>query len=146
MDCKQPNDQTSAEMADVLSFVTTGNARPLLHEIRHALDKLLAIGETTIIDLGALPFGPGDARELEDILGQGEIDATMTIMGRSHVRETGVPGVWRIDHFDEEDEVQSRFIEITFMPDILKTQREDAERGLEHLRERLAELEGNRQT
>jgi len=44
-----------------------------------------------------------------------------------------------VDHFDENGEYQSRFIEITFLPDILKTQPEDAERGLEDLKLRLEE-------
>jgi hypothetical protein len=37
-----------------------GNALPILNEIRHALDRLLESGETTVIDLGALPMGPQD--------------------------------------------------------------------------------------
>lgn len=146
MDCNNPNADLSPEMDDVLSFVTTGNAVPVLHEIKHALNQLMTTGETATIDLGALPFAPGDERQLDDILGAGEVDATLTVLGQSHVRETGIPGVWRVDHLDENGEIQSRFIEVTFMPEILKTQRDDAETGLETLTERLAELDGNRQT
>ena len=125
---------------DVLSFVATGNASPVLHEIKHALAQLLDSGTPSIIDLGAIPFAPGDDRILEDVLGTGEVHAVLSLMGESHVRETAIAGVWRVDHLDEKGEFQSRFIEITFMPDILKTQREDAARGLETLSERLTTL------
>lgn len=138
------NCSNSAKMDDVLSFVATGNATPLLHEIKHALSALLDSGRESIIDLGAIPFAPGDVRILDDVLEVGEVTATLTVMGESHVRETKIPGVWRVDHLDENGEFQSRFIEITFIPDILKTQREDAERGLEDLSERLGALDGNR--
>ena len=129
---------------DVLSFVSTGNAVPLLHEIKHALSALLSSGTESIIDLGAIPFAPGDERVLDEVLGLGEVNATLTVMGESQIRETGIPGVWRIEHFNSSGERQSRFIEITFMPDILKTQREDAARGLEVLMDRLGALDANR--
>ena len=129
---------------DVLSFVSTGNAIPLLHEIKYALSALLSSGTESIIDLGAIPFAPGDERVLDEALGLGEVDATLTVMGESQIRETGIPGVWRIEHFNSAGERQSRFIEITFMPDILKTQREDAARGLEVLMDRLGALDANR--
>ena len=152
MDCNTQNDKTSpssdassdSDMNDVMSFVATGNASPLLHEIRHALAQLIKDGSENIIDLGAIPFAPGDDRILEEILGTGEVHAVLSLQGESHVRETSIPGVWRVDHLDEAGQQQSRFIEITFMPDILKTQREDAERGLETLAERLGTLDDNR--
>ena len=131
------------DMKDILSFVATGNALPLLHEIKQALAQLLDAGTEHVIDLGAIPFGPGDERIFEEILGDGEVNATLSIMGKSEVRETGVPGVWRVDHFDEKGDLQSRFIEVTFMPDILKTQREDAVQGLETLTQRLNTRDGN---
>ncbi|PHS78447.1 MAG: hydrogenase expression protein HupH [Rhodospirillaceae bacterium] len=143
MDNRHSYCATTSKPDDVLSFVATGNAAPLLHEIKHALSKLLDSGVEHIIDLGAIPFGPGDERILDDVLGDGEVSATLTIMGESHVRETKIPGVWRVDHLDEKGQFQSRFIEITFMPDILKTQREDAVQGLETLAGRLDTLKGN---
>jgi hydrogenase-1 operon protein HyaF len=144
MDCNSPNTKKTSDIDDVLSFVSTGNAAPLLHEIKHALGQLLENNVTSTIDLGAIPFAPGDERLLNDVLGVGEVHAALAVMGESHVRETAVPGVWRIDHFDEDGEIQSRFIEITFMPDILKTQRTDAETGLETLSQRLNALDDNR--
>lgn len=141
MDCKQSNAKGSSARDDVLSFVTTGNALPFLHEIKHALDHLLSSGAESVIDLGAIPFAPGDERILDEILGEGEVDATLTILGQSRVRETAIPGVWRVDHLDENGAFQSRFIEITFLPNILKTQPEDAQRGLKTLTDHLDALE-----
>ena len=124
---------------EVMSYVGTGNADPILREVRFALAKLVERGETTVIDLGAIPFAAGDERILDKVLGQGEVHATLNSMGESRIAETGIAGVWRIDHFDGDGEVQSRFIEITYMPEILRTQKEDAAHALEQLDEKLSE-------
>lgn len=120
----------------------TGNAGPILREIATALARLLDSGHETTIDLGALPFSAGDEKALDAALGTGEVHATLDALGRSHVAETGVAGVWRVDHFDQHGETLSRFIEITFVPDILKTQRADAETGLARLEDDLAKRDG----
>ncbi|RME16066.1 MAG: hypothetical protein D6801_06170 [Alphaproteobacteria bacterium] len=125
-------------LEELKSHIATGNARPVLTEVLAALDRLLDSGEATTIDLGAFPFGPGDERLLDELLGPGEVTATIEALGRSIVAETGVPGVWRIDHFDERGETLSRFIEVTLIPDILKTQQGDAAQGRADLAERLA--------
>lgn len=124
------------------SHISTGNARPVLHEILAALESLLATGTPTTIDLGAIPFGPGDERLLDEVLGKGELRATLEVLGSSHVEESGIPGVWRIDHFDQSGDTLSRFVEVTFLPEILKTQRADAEAGLARLAARLEEHDG----
>lgn len=125
-------------VAELRSHISTGNARPVLHEIHAALEALLTTGTETTIDLGAIPFGPGDERLLDSVLGPGEVAATISALGETRVQETGIAGVWRVDHFDEDGETLSRFVEITFMPDILKTQRADAEQALDTLAARLA--------
>ena len=43
----------------------TGNLRPLLHEIRHALERLLENGEPTFIDLKSIPMAPSEAEKFE---------------------------------------------------------------------------------
>ena len=65
-----------------------GNVEPILGEILHALDRLLDDGEPTIIDLGRLPFGPGEIEHLELRLGTGEINAELDALGASRIRET----------------------------------------------------------
>lgn len=122
---------------EILSFVATGNALPVLHETAHALEKLLRTGEPTTIDLGAIPFAAGDERVMDDILGTGEVQARLALDGDSHVTETAIAGVWRIDHLDASGRTQSRFIEVTWIPEILRSQPQDAERGLTLLKSRL---------
>ncbi|MCB1329436.1 MAG: hydrogenase expression/formation protein [Maritimibacter sp.] len=133
----------SSSVRELRAHVPTGNAGPILREIATALARLLDTGEATTIDLGALPFSAGDERALDAVLGTGEIRATLDALGTSHVNETGVPGVWRVDHFDQQGETLSRFVEITFVPEILRSQRPDAEQGLERLEAALSERDGS---
>lgn len=102
-----------------------GNALPLLNEIRHALDRLLASGETTVIDLAALPMGPQDEAELLAALGEGEVEATVNAGGPSSVRETAFHGVWLVTHRNERGETLARFVEVAFVPELLMSQAED---------------------
>lgn len=128
-------------LQDLRAAIPTGNARPILDEIAAALDRLLSTGAPTVIDLGALPFTEGDERVLEAALGAGELRAELSALGTSQVVETGTPGVWRIDHADPAGAPLSRFVEVTFMPEILQTQRPDAVDGLARLRATLARHE-----
>jgi hydrogenase-1 operon protein HyaF len=122
---------------ELMSHVSTGNALPVLNEILHALRKLIETDTPSTIDLGAIPFAAGDERMMDEILGQGEVQAKLDLSGDSLVVETGIAGVWRVDHFDAEGQTQSRFVEVTWIPEILKTQREDAQAGLARLTGRL---------
>lgn len=119
--------------------LSRGNVLPLLHEIRHALERLLRDGETTRIDLRAIPMGPGDEAALEDALGVGEVDAKLQALGPSTVRETAHSGVWFVTHFDEGGQIAARFVDIAYVPDILHSQPEDVALGLRTLTERLGE-------
>ena len=114
-----------------------GNALPLLNEIRHALERLLASGETTIIDLGALPMGPQDEAELLKALGDGEVDATINAGGPSSVRETAFHGVWLVTHRNEEGETLARFVEVAFVPELLMSQPEDVADAVQALEKSL---------
>lgn len=102
-----------------------GNALPVLHEVQHGLQRLAEEGESTVIDLRAIPFGPGDEARLLRMLGEGEIEATLDALGRTHIRETGFHGVWLVDYRDAEDQRIGLQLEITDMPSLLKTPRED---------------------
>ncbi|MEA3291317.1 MAG: hydrogenase expression/formation C-terminal domain-containing protein [Pseudomonadota bacterium] len=115
--------------------VDRGNAVLLLHELRHALDRLLANSEETVIDLARLPLGPADEVALDAMLGDGEIAATVRVMGDSSVEETAFPGVWRITHRDDGGRVQARFLSVCWIPEILRAQRIDVEDGVRRLTE-----------
>ena len=117
----------------------THNVQPLLHEIRHALVKLLDDGGDTVIDLRSLPLAPGEEQKLLDKLGQGEVYARLHALGPSEIVETRYPGVWVVVHFNNDNEVIGKFIEVCDMPRLLLSQQEDIRHGLEQLQSHLAE-------
>ena len=119
--------------------IPTGNVEPLLHEIRHALKRVAAGEQGTVIDLKSLPMAPGEERRIEEALGEGEVRAELQALGPTVVQETAYPGVWLVTHRNAENEVVARFIEVTRMPEILMAQREDIERGIEKLESELQE-------
>ena len=117
----------------------TGNVMPLLHEIRHALERLLQGEDGTVIDMRSLPLAPGEEKRIEDALGKGEVQAELDALGPTTIIETSYPGVWLITHRNTEGEVIGRFIEVTHLPSILESQPEDIRTGLTVLGNKLAE-------
>ena len=103
----------------------TQNVKPLLHEIKHALDNLIETGHTTIIDLRSIPLAPGEEEKILNTLGRGEVLAQLNALGLSEVIETQYAGVWLVTHYNDENHIISRFIEVTTMPEILCSQTED---------------------
>lgn len=103
----------------------TWNVMPILHEVKHALDNLINNSVTSIIDLRSVPLAPGEEEKIINTLGQGEVQAQLNVLGSSDIIETQYAGVWLITHYNDEDEIIGRFIEITTMPDILRSQSED---------------------
>jgi hydrogenase-1 operon protein HyaF len=118
---------------------TALNAIPLLHEIRHALEKLADSGETTTIDLSSIPFGPGDKQQLFDALGRGEVEAKIDAMGETRVEESRFPGVWLIHYFAVTGEELATHIEVTRCPALLITPEQDLADSALNLQARLAE-------
>jgi len=111
----------------------TGNAPPLLREISELLRRLLETGETAAIDLSALPLTPADLDWLREKLGEGEIAVTLQASGESTLNETACPGVWWVTHNNEQGVVSSQFIEVTFVPELVKAHPQDVKIGWEHL-------------
>ena len=116
-----------------------GNSLPILHEIRHGLKRLAETGESTLIDLNSIPFGPGDETRLLEMLGEGEVKAEINALGPTRVWESAIAGVWIIDHRNLEEQRLTLHIEITRIPDILRTQPQDVQDSIRILDERLAE-------
>jgi len=119
-----------------------GNALPILHEVGHGLRQLRETGETTVIDLHALPFGPGDEGRLFDLLGRGEVEAQIQALGPTRIWETGFPGVWLVDHRNTEDERLALHIEISSVPEILRSQGEDIDDAIVRLEACIADPAG----
>ena len=111
----------------------SGNAPPLLRELLELLRRLLDTGESAAIDLSALPLTPADLDWLRETLGKGEIAVTLQADGESTLDETACPGVWWVTHHNEKGTVTSQFIEVAFVPELVKAHPRDIEIGLEHL-------------
>ncbi len=116
------------------------NALPLLHEIRHALGDLASGGGPRVIDLMAIPFGPGDEDLLLQVLGTGEVKASVNAMGTSQVWESSYPGVWLLDHRDMDGRRIAFQVQVSTVPDILLTPPGDMADAAERLGERLRQL------
>jgi hydrogenase-1 operon protein HyaF len=103
----------------------TQNVKPLLHEIKHALEGLIENGDSSIIDLRSIPLAPGEEEKILHTLGQGEVSAQLDALGKSEIIETRYAGVWVVTHYNDENSIISRFIEVTTIPNILCSQTED---------------------
>lgn len=116
----------------------TLNVVPLLHEVKHALARLLESGEPTTIDLGSIPLAPGELEKIDGALGVGEVKVALDALGPSQIYETAFSGVWRINHLNAADEVVGRYIEITRIPEILLAQAPDVRASLGLLTKKLS--------
>ncbi len=99
----------------------TDNVKAILNEINNMMQVLLDTGETNAIDLRSLPLLPGEYEALKEILGEGEVSVQLETLGSSRIIETRLTGVWWLYHDDENSERLAEFIEVTYMPDILKS-------------------------
>jgi hydrogenase-1 operon protein HyaF len=111
----------------------TWNVQPILHEIRHALAELIEHGTKHIIDLRSIPLAPGEEAKILEQLGIGEVQARLDALGPSEVIETRYTGVWLITHYNNDDEIISRLIEITTIPEILASPIEDMRQARQQL-------------
>ena len=121
-----PQENTATVQFNIqLSNELTFNVKPLLHEVKHALHNLVTTGKTCIIDLRSIPLAPGEEDKILSTLGKGEVSAELYALGTSEIIETQYSGVWLVTHYNDEREIIGRFIEITTMPDILCSQKDD---------------------
>ena len=115
--------------------VRTGLARAIEREILQHLQALATDGTETAIDLRSLPMSAADRAELEASLGRGEVSAKLSTMGDSEVWETHFPGVWWVRHCGRDGRVIAEQVEITLLPEILKSDPEDVKAGAVRMRE-----------
>lgn len=111
----------------------TGNAPPLLRELHEMVRCLLEAGESSSIDLSALPLTPADLDWLREKLGAGEIAVTLQANGESTLDETACPGVWWITHHNEQGALTAQFLEVAFVPELVKADPQDVKIGQEYL-------------
>lgn len=118
----------------------SGNAPPLLRELAQQVRRLLDTGESSAIDLSALPLTPADLDWLRDRLGSGEIAVTLDAGGESTLSETACPGIWWVTHRNEQGAVASQFIEVAFVPELVKAHPQDVAIGQESLELMISDL------
>jgi hydrogenase-1 operon protein HyaF len=113
----------------------------ILAEIETKLDALVGEGKDSTIDLRCLIGMPAELDLLRQILGQGEVAATVTTVGATLAQETAVPCVWWISHRDLDGGNLGEFVEITEVPDLLRSDCFSIAQGLAGLRIRCARLD-----
>ncbi len=118
----------------------SGNAPALLREIAEMLRRLVNIGESSAIDLQALPLTPADLDWLKQQLGHGEVAITLDSDGESTLNVTACPGLWWVTHCNSSGTVVSSFLEVAFVPEVVKAHPDDVEMGLEHLELLISDL------
>ena len=117
----------------------TVNARPgdgakaILSEIKVCVERLLADGSASSIDLRFLKLMPEERATLGVLLGRGEVSAVVDSIGRSEVIETAIPCVWWVRHFKSDGETVGELIDITDIPELLVSDREAAASALKEL-------------
>jgi hydrogenase-1 operon protein HyaF len=117
-----------------------GNALPVLSQVRHALARLVDGGEPTQIDLGAMPFGPGDEERLMALLGRGEVTASVDALGLTHIRETAYSGIWVVEYLNGDGQRVALHLEIDTVPRLLRSPPEDLRDALAALNAQFAEV------
>ena len=123
----------------VVDPIETRTVFALLHEIADLLDRLVSEDLSGAIDLRAMPLSPTDREALRARLGRGEIHAIVDAMGESEIYETAFAGVWWATYRSADGNVIAERIEITLVPELLKTHPADTEVAAARLRAALTE-------
>lgn len=117
----------------------TGNLLSIISEIQYALQQLLEHKKVHSIDLRAMPWSSGEEQKLASYLGKGEVFIELNTLGKSTFIETQFSGVWLVNHYNQEDEQIAKLIEITYLPEIVFSQKEDIKNSLERLQTALSD-------
>lgn len=111
----------------------SGNFRSVLSEIKFALQQLLEQKKSHCIDFRAMPWSPGEEEKLEQYLGRGEISVQLNALGKSTFYETRYSGVWIVSHYNQDEELIGKLIEISYLPEMIFAQKEDIRSSLERI-------------
>ena len=117
-----------------ISQPMSGMLPSILNELVQHLQNLIENGQPHSIDLARQPLTSIDLIELEKLLGKGELSITLNTIGDSEIFETAFSGIWWVKHYTADQVLISQFIEITNIPDIIKSQPEDMQLALSRLK------------
>jgi len=110
----------------------------ILAELATLLEQLADGRIPAAIDLRSLPMSPQDRTELERVLGDGEVQATVKTDGLSSIRETSVSGIWWVTHCNAQGESIAEFLEVTRVPEILAGALDEIAAAARALRQRVS--------
>jgi hypothetical protein len=111
-----------------------GGVAAILTELVGLLEQLADSAKSATIDLRSLPMSPRDRIELQRVLGEGEVKATVDAEGLSSIRETRISGLWWVEHRDRQGELIAESIEVTRVPEILASVSDEIAAGARALR------------
>ena len=115
-----------------------GGVNAVLSELATLLERLVRGEPAGSIDLRSLPMSPRDRAELQRVLGDGEVQATVDARGLSKIRETRVSGIWWVEHFDEQGDPIAELIEVSRIPAILGSAADEIAAGARELRAQIS--------
>lgn len=113
--------------------------RALLSELSAKLAKLAKTGSGSRIDLGRLPLPAGGLSAVRGVLGKGQIEATFKGVGSCVFTETALAGVWWVQQYNTADDLVGEFIEIAYVPELLKCDRAEVDAASKDLELKIAE-------
>ncbi len=108
----------------------------VLAELATLLEQLAQKQTPAAIDLRSLPMSPQDRAELQRVLGDGEVRATVKADGLSSIRETGFSGIWWVSHCDAQGAAIAELLEVTRVPELLASAPDEIAAAARALRER----------
>jgi hypothetical protein len=111
-----------------------GGVAAILTELVTLLEQFVSAESPAAIDLRSLPMSPQDRAELQRVLGEGEVQATVNAGGLSRIRETRVSGAWWVEHYDQGGRLVAELIEVGRVPGILSSAPDEIIAGARNLR------------
>ena len=109
----------------------------ILTEIVTLLERLARGQNPAAIDLRSLPMSREDRTELQRVLGEGEVTATVAAQGVSIIRETRISGLWWVEHRDSRGDLIAELLEVARIPEILVTAPDEIAASARTLREHM---------
>lgn len=114
------------------------NAPAILKELLDALIDLYEKGETHIIYINKIPITPQDRELLLDTLGTGSVKIYIDSKTQPvECWETGIYGIWICVIYDRDKKPTLETIEVNYVPEIVKAQREDVEESIKVFKDRV---------
>ncbi len=117
-------------------------ASALFNELAQHLQQLVEQGTEHTVDLFSLPISDEDKQELEQMLGKGEVEVTLNTVGQSLIFETSYSGIWWVRHYAADELLISEFIEVSWIPEIIKSHPSDAALSADRMKKIINQDEG----